>query len=274
MGTRPPLRNCPTAVAEEPETGDDGLVILARTTIAVALAALVASGCGRSKPMHTHADDIPLTMGQAVADANAVNLNEADVPGWIREERGLRLKVTSRDVAAARCAGGVDPRRALIVAGSARYSKKDIGSLFSRVVVWPTAALAAQNTAAEGSDRSLECARREERRTRTAKFHGHLVRVVLKGIARLPDPLPTLPTSFAWRTTWTNHVSAYTVRTPAGSPVEIHATTYRAYEDEITLVAGPAEITLYAFGPLKPMSTATEQDALMTIYERAEARKL
>jgi hypothetical protein len=147
--------------------------------------------------------------------------------------------------------------------------------MYSEVLVWPTATLAAKSAKAYLSARGLACFRREEPRQRTYKEGGVTVHEVLKSMSRLADPLPHVPSSFESRVTWTNHVPAQPhFESAYGRTFTVPAETFTSYEDELGFLAGPAQIYLIAHSTINSMSTNTEQDALLTIYERAERHKL
>jgi hypothetical protein len=243
--------------------------------LAAAGLAAIVSGCGGGTGVRTHSDEKPLTKAEASAGANTVNLSEADVPGWIRRESGGEFKLTRAYVEGARCAGGVDPHRILINRHSPLYHRPQQGSMYSTVLVWPTAALAAKNANAGLSPRGLACFTREEPRERTYKENGAVVRQVRKSLTRLPDPLPRASSSFEFRTIWTNHYPAQPhFKSPFGTTIPIPAETGTVYEDELGFLLGPAQVFLVTLSSLKAMSPSTEQDAFMTIYERAVAHKL
>jgi hypothetical protein len=208
-------------------------------------------------------------------------LSEADVPGWIRETSGDELKVARTNVEAARCAGAVDPNRILVNRLSPIYhqpqagAEEHVGSMYSVVLVWPTAALAAKNANAFLRPRGVACVARGKPHELTYKaVGGGVVRRVRKSISRLPDPFPRAPASFEFRTIWTEHIPAKPHYKSRLGTFSFPAETASFYEDELGFVLGPAQVVLVTLSHVQSMPSTTEQDALMTIYERSEAHRL
>ena len=216
-----------------------------------------------------------MTRAQAVAYADAVNLNAGDLsPGWLAEQPAGVFKPTPAIVAAARCAGAVEPRDWVLYSHSPTYEEeqeRDGGWLHSTVLVFQTTEASSRNAAASESARGLECSSRaEQAHTSPRTVVG--TRAVFKSLSRLPDPLPGVEGAVAWRTTLTEYMRAYPSNVLPGH--EVPARTVTVYEDWLVAGAGPAEIELVAVRPGEPMNTTTEDDALSTIYARAEQHLL
>ncbi len=214
-----------------------------------------------------------MTVARAVAFASAVNLGQTDVGSGASRSSGGTVKVTPAAIAAAHCAGGVDPRRWVTNRYSSTYHDPDGGSLRSVVLVWPTVALAAENAKAELSARGRACFLREEAGVRTYRASGVLVRQVLKSVSRLPDPLPVVPEAFEWGTIRTDHASAHRYD-GFGRQITLGPETSSSYEDLFGFVVGPAQIWLVSRSLGTITNSTTERDLLRTIYERAVARRL
>jgi hypothetical protein len=239
----------------------------------LATAALVA-GCGSSGPRE------PVARAQAVAYADEVNLRGADVPGW--KESDFTSGESTPDAesfTATKCYGGASPHRWITWQHSAHYEEGD-ASLYSEVLVMPTAALASRDAAAGLSARGFACYKKEQSPETvdvgggsTEVRRAYLIRRGPPTVTRLPSPLPGVPDSFEWRTSWTEVIPA------PPTPPDVHLPhlppdTLRIYQDTLGFVAGPAEITLYAKDLERPVPERLELQAVTAIYHRAETHKL
>ncbi len=247
----------------------------AATSLALAAIIALVAGCGSSGSTSS-APGVRVTRAQAVAYAREVNLRGADVPGW--DESGFTSGEATPDAesfTATECDGGVSPRGWIALVHSAHYHEGTAG-MDSAILVMPTAALASRDAAAGLSPRGFACYKKSQS-PETVNVGGgstevrraYLIQRGRPTVTRLPSPLPGVPDSFKWRTSWTELLGPPGVRRFGIAP-----SVLRIYEDTLGFVAGPAEITLYALGFERPVPGRTELHVLTAIYRRAEAHKL
>jgi hypothetical protein len=242
--------------------------------LAVALS-VTPAGCGGSAATTSSvARRDRVSTAQAVAYASLVNLGHADLPGWASIDAGGASAPSPAEVAAARCAGGVSPHRWVANVYSASFHSAAAGSLYSEVLVWPTAAVARRNAQAEASARGLACDRLQAADEHAYRASAGLLRRSLVSLSALPASSAGVSTVFAHRTIWTDEYSARHQGRLRRNGVKLGPTTLSSYEDVFGFVVGPAQVELVASNVKQPMSAATEGDALRAIYDRAEAHEL
>lgn len=202
----------------------------------------------------------PLTKPQALALARAVNLTTADVRGfhasYRRHSEGAQEERFERGLL--RCVGSLGSVGKLAEVASRNF-ELDRGILqftvSSEVSVAPTAAAAARELAAIRSARVRGCL-------------GHSLDQLLKGqragggrvgpvaVASGTPPAPGTAGSFGWRVTAT-----YTLR----------GIRLSFYLDMLGFVQGPATVTLFSTGVLRPFPAAAQQRLFSLLLSRAKA---
>ncbi len=238
--------------------------------LAVSAALLAACGSSTQPAPRTHAAAVaptgartsgPLTNPQAVAFARAVNLRAADVPGFTvsseHETNTPREKRLER--AMLRCAGSVGLRKGLAEVSSKAFELKrnilDLG-VSSEVNVAHTSALAAEELAAIRSAHVRDCfSRYLDLLLEGQKFAGAAVGPV--SIQSGTPPAPGTTGGFGWRVTAT-----FTLQR-----VRVHL-----YLDLLGFVYGPARVTLFSSGALRPFPAAVQQRLFSLLLDRAKAR--
>jgi hypothetical protein len=215
-----------------------------------------------------------VTAEEAVAYASVVNLGQADLPGWASIDAASASGPGRAAVSAARCAGGVNPRRWIANSYSATFQSAAAGSLYSEVLVWPTGAVAKRNARAEASPQALACDRLQAADEHAYRASTGVLRRSLVSVSALPAAPTGASTVFARRTIWTDEYSARHQGRRGRHGVRLGPTTLRSYEDVFAFVVGPAQIQLVANSVKQPMSTTTERDALTAIYARAASHEL
>jgi hypothetical protein len=204
----------------------------------------------------------PPTKAEATAYAKAVNLRTGDIPGF---KTGSVSKTTAADkrtgAAVARCAGGVDPNRAIVDSDSPDFTsssgvvQQDISS---EVEVLPSAALADKDLAAVKSSRGRACLKA----TVQKQFSAMKISGVKFGHVSLQStklPAEGASGSFALRFT-----VAATIR---GQKIPY-------YSDFLGFTFRQSEVTLSALGFAEPVSGADEQGLFSVLLRRAEAATL
>lgn len=203
------------------------------------------------------------TKAGARAFAAAVNLVAADLPGYTGRVVPTSAASKSLDVATSRCAGGVDPRRALVNVDSLDFTRPTPGGagteeVSSNVGVLPSSALAAKDLAAVRSARGRRClAAGVNQLLRTMSAKG--VTFGRAAISSLSHPAPGTDGSFGLRIKVTATVRS--VKIPF-------------WVDEFGFRLGPAEVSLTAVGVLHPYPAADEQRLLALLVARASAHRL
>src|ERR1700682_1961608 len=212
--------------------------------VTVCLAAMavcnVLSGCGGSTTAVVavpHVGAGRITKAQAALYAHVVNLKAADLPGMrvTSPERGAR-RPGRADREADRCAANVNPELRVAKINSAKFvgaAEAQHEEIYSNVEVMPTVALAAQNNAANRSQRALSCAARFIPQL-LGKSSGTRVHYGPVTITRLPSPLPGIRGSFGFRI-------AIAI---LGVPAAIEPTTPHLYFDSFGFLSGQAEVAL------------------------------
>lgn len=203
------------------------------------------------------------TKARARAFAAAVNLTAADVPGFTGSVAHSTPAGKSLGVTTARCAAGVDPRRALVDIDSRDFNRMGAGGIAaeevsSNVGVLPSSALAARDLAAVRSGRGRRClAAGVNQLLRTMNAKG--VSFGPAVLSTLPHPAPGADGSFGLRIKVT---------------ADVHGVRIRFWVDEFGVRVGPAEVSLTALGVLHPFGAADEQRLLALLVTRATAARL
>lgn len=229
------------------------------------------AACGKANPTAatTHSTSSepsgsaarPLTRPQALALARAVNLTTADVRGFRashrRHSEGAQEKRFERGLL--RCVGSLGSGGKLAEVASTDF-ELDRGILqftvSSEVSVAPTSAAAARELATIRGARVRGCL-------------GHSLDQLLKGqpaagggrvgpvaVSSGTPPAPGTTGSFGWRVTAT-----YTLR----------GIRLSFYLDMLGFVQGPATVTLFSTGVLRPFPAAAQQRLFSLLLSRAKA---
>jgi hypothetical protein len=224
----------------------------------------VVSGCGESAKASLHTNG-PITKTEAITYAQAVNLTPADVPEMVSVSRERERKPERGAIEEARCTGGPGPFRRVVILQSPTFrsgSGRQVREVQSEVEVRPSAALATRSLAIVKSTRERACLARLGRaafaRGVTSGARDLRFRVGRIAVFVLPDPLPQAG-SFGLR------ILVPLTFSRAGG-VAFHTIVY---VDELGFIAGPAEVSLTAWGFSGPVPTATEQRLLSLLYRRA-----
>jgi hypothetical protein len=223
-----------------------------------------------------------MTRAQATAVARSVNLAPADVPEMAASGREEEAKVKNVALEGAHCAGAVSPYRRIVDMHSVKFKGASTApreSLRSAVTIWPSAALAEQESTAMLSPRGRACDQHLLERLALGEIGP--VHVSHVSVTRLPSPLPAAHDSYAARISMTISGSLGTGARSGRSTATLESsspTTARisipVYIDTFGFVAGPAQIGLTATGLKRPPSPATERRLLSKLYSRAKARGL
>lgn len=245
-----------------------------RATILLILAGIggLVIACGKSSPTTLSSRSAaptassqttgPLTRTSALAFAHAVNLTAADVPGFsassARERSTARERQLEREML--RCAGTAGPGRGLAEVSSENYALKrgivDFG-VSSEVGVAQTPALAARELAAIRGARVRGCfSRYLDLLFKNKQFGGSIVSPV--AIASGTPPAPGTAGGFGWRVTATFTVQG--IRVPL-------------YLDILGFVYGPARVTLFSSGVLRPFPAPVQQGLYSLLLSRAKANR-
>jgi hypothetical protein len=223
------------------------------------LLAVVVGGLGQAAASSAAG---PPTKAAASAFAGAVNLHAGDVPGF---KTGKVAKTTAADrrmgAAIAKCAGGVDPNRAVVDADSPDFTsssgivQQDISS---DVEILPSAALAAKDIASVKTSHGKACIERGfEQGFKAMKLPG--VTFGRESVASMPLQANGADASFALRFT--------IIATIKGVKIPY-------YSDFLGFTLGPAEVTLSALGFATPVSNTDELELFSLLLRRAEAASL
>jgi hypothetical protein len=230
---------------------------------AVAITCGSLAACGSNAAAPTPATR-PITKAEATAYAHAVNLRASDVTGTSitsPEREAPTPTPTTRQTE--RCVGNVNPTVVIADIHSATFTSAAHEEIHSSVEVLPSASIAAQNNAANRSQRAIKCAERFLP-TELDKSNGSSVHYGHMSITRLANPLPGVPGSFGLR-----------IAIPIlGVPTTIEPTTPHLYLDAFAFLAGPAEVGLLTTSFPHPVSQTTETSLLSLLHSRAEANKL
>lgn len=204
-----------------------------------------------------------LTRQRALAFARAVNLTSADVPGFSvssTHERGTaQERRLERQML--RCAGTPGSGKGLAEVSSEDYALKrgiiDFG-VSSEVGVAETPTLAARELAAIRSAHVRGCfSHYLDLLFRSKQFGGAIVSPV--SIASGTPPAPGTAGGFGWRVMATFTVQD--IRVPL-------------YLDILGFVYGPARVTLFSSGVLRPFPAAVQQGLFSLLLSRAKAHRL
>jgi hypothetical protein len=205
-----------------------------------------------------------ITKGQAVAFARAVNLRAADLPRF--KNVGLapepQPRTNTSDPKFARCAG-VRPARYLASVQSPGFIRGSFGTqaelVTSKVIVLPTASLAARELTTLTSARGRSCFARLIQPESTSATETHL------SIDRVSWSSPTLqPPAHHFKVRVEGTLTGINAR---NRPIDL-------YIDVLGFINGPAQIYLVASGWGTPARSSTERHLLALLHTRAEAHKL
>jgi len=234
--------------------GSGGLVM------ACGKSALTTPSGHSGAPAPRAATTSPLPKQRGLAFARAVNLTSADVPGFSvspKHERGSsEEKRLEHEVL--RCVGAQGSGKGLAEASSQQYELKrgiiDLG-VSSEVAIAQTSALAAGELAAIRSAHVRGCfSRYLDQLFKSERFGGAIVSPV--SIASGTPPAPGTAGGYGWRVTATFSVQGVKVS---------------LYLDILGFVYGPARVTLFSSGVLRPFPAAIQQGLFSLLLFRAKA---
>ena len=244
--------------------------VIALLALALAGQPLAACGSGASST-HTSAlgaksgaaASAQLARRRALAFANAVNLTASDVPPFTpssqNESSSRSEQQAERQLR--RCAGPVASSRGLAEVSSKNFQlKRDVLQLgvSSEVDVASSSAQAAKNLAAIRSAHVRSCfSRYLEELFKGPQFAGGAVSPV--SIESGTPPAPGTTGSFGWRA-----IAAFTVQ----------GITVHLYLDMLGFVDGPAQVTLFSSGVLRPFPAAVQERLFSLLLVRAKAHRL
>ena len=216
----------------------------------------------------------PLTKARAIAFAHAVNLKPADVPGFVATSKREHERETPAkkrlERGLARCTGGALEAHDGLAKASSKDFKLERGilrfSVNSEVSVVRTPAIAARELAAIRSSHVRACLSHYlkllfqnqilgEEKSRTAINPNS----ISLSIAHGTPPAPGATGSFGWRIT-----AAITVRN----------VKLRFYIDILGFADGPAEVSLFSSGVLRPFPAAIQEHLYWLLLKRTEAHQL
>jgi hypothetical protein len=205
----------------------------------------------------------PATRQRALAFARAVNLTASDVPGFSVSSEHNRDTAAEKQLERQmlRCAGNLSAGKGLAEVSSQDYALKrgilDLG-VSSEVGVAQTPALAARELAAIRSAHVRGCfSRYLDLLFKSKQFNGAIVSPV--SIASGTPPASGTAGGFGWRVTATFTVRR--IRVPL-------------YLDILGFVYGPARVTLFSSGVLRPFPAAVQQGLFSLLLSRAKAHRL
>ncbi|MEA2370964.1 MAG: hypothetical protein QOH12_1358 [Solirubrobacteraceae bacterium] len=201
----------------------------------------------------------PPTKAAAKSFAKAVNLRTGDIPGF---KTGAASKTTAADrrmgAAVAKCAGGVDPNRAVYDANSPDFTlasgivQQDISS---EVEILSSSALVAKDLAAEKSRRGRTClAQALDKVFAGSKITGAKFGKVSVQSTALQANGATGSFAYRFKVTAT-----------------IHGQKIPYYADALGFTLGRAEVSLSALGFGVPVSSTDELGLFSLLLRRAEA---
>ena len=244
--------------------------VIALLALALAGQPLAACGSGASST-HTSAlaaksgpaASAQLARRRALAFANAVNLTASDVPPFTpssqNESSSRSEQQAERQLR--RCAGPVASSRGLAEVSSKNFQlKRDVLQLgvSSEVDVAASSAQAAKNLAAIRSAHVRSCfSRFLEELFKGPQFAGGAVGPV--SIESGTPPAPGTTGSFGWRA-----IAAFTVQ----------GITVHLYLDMLGFVDGPAQVTLFSSGVLRPFPATVQERLFSLLLVRAKAHRL
>jgi hypothetical protein len=203
------------------------------------------------------------TRHRALAFARAVNLTATDVPGFSVSSQHERDTAEEKQLEhqMLRCAGNLSAEAGLAEMSSQDYALKrgilDLG-VSSEVSVARTPALATRELAAIRSAHVRGCfSHYLDLLFKSKRFNGAIASPV--SIASGTPPAPGTAGGFGWRVTAT--FSVQRIRVPL-------------YLDILGFVYGPARVTLFSSGVLRPFPAAIEQGLFSLLLSRAKAHRL
>ena len=241
--------------------------------LALALAGEPFAACG-SGASSTHssasaaakpsaAASTQLTRRRALAFANAVNLTASDVPPFTPSSRNESSSPSEQraERQLRRCAGPVASAHGLAEVSSKNFElQHDVLQLgvSSEVNVARSSAEAAQNLAALRSAHVRSCfSRYLQELFKGPQFAGGPVSPV--SIQSGTPPAPGTTGSFGWRA-----IATFTVQ----------SIRVRVYLDMLGFVDGPAQVTLFSSGVLRPFPAAVQERLFSLLLVRAKAHRL
>ena len=209
------------------------------------------------------ASSASLTEPRALAAARAVNLTAADVPGFtVSSKKQTRTAQEGRyERELLHCVG---PRAS--GAGLAEASSRDFElnqgilqlGVSSEVSVAPTPAIASAKLAAVRSPRVRGCfARYFEQLLKGQRYAGAAIGQV--SLASGTPPAAGTTGGFGWRVTATLNVRGVRVS---------------FYLDILGFVYGPATVSLFSSGAVRPFPATAEQHLFSLLLQRAKVREL
>jgi hypothetical protein len=230
-----------------------------------ALTALLA-GCGGAAASGVNLGgtmQAPITNAQGLAYARSVNLKPGDISGFTSTgEEAAEPAPEHYSLEYADCRRGIDPARRIAKVSSTEFTGGS-AVIKSGVEVWPTPALADENSSTLDSYRGRACL------TRYLQAIHQRINRARKGLRQLgpftvkitPVSLPGVGHSFL---TAINE----TLLTRRGA-VRAHI-----YHNIFGFISGAAEIELESIGVGHPVPPATEAKALQLLLDRAKARTI
>jgi hypothetical protein len=232
---------------------------LAPTLAALAAGALLAGCGGSSHPKTTSTSGAgPVTKGQALALAQAINLKPADVAGFkaipssgheTPQEKALTRELET-------CAGGAGEAHKLAEAKSDEFKREAKGlpqEVSSSVSIEQTPAYAEQDLKAIRSRRGQACIVKLVNEVLKARnLAGAKVGAV--SIREGTPPAPGTNGAFALRVTL---------------PISVQGVTVQTYFDFLGFVTGSAEVTLQSVGVTEPFPAATQEHLFRVLVQRA-----
>jgi hypothetical protein len=231
------------------------------------------SACGKTAPTASSASVRPAKASppsappaarqRALAFAHAVNLTAGDVPGFSISSQHERHSAQEKQLEhqMLRCAGNLSVGRGLVEVSSPDYALKrgilDLG-VSSEVGVAQTSAAAASELASIRSAHIRGCfSHYLDMLFKSKQFNGAVVSPV--SIASGTPPAPGTTGGFGWRVTATFTVQR--IRVPL-------------YLDILGFVYGPARVTLFSSGVLRPFPAPIQQGLFSLLLSRARAHRL
>jgi len=208
--------------------------------LSAAIALLAAGPASASAP----------TAAEAEAWARAINLGDADLPGFVSTPAEVPTAVQRRESNRfARCAGSVPLRRSVGYFSSSTFERVEetpsYQLVFSSVTVMPTAALARRDLQASATRRARRCAAR--------KLAGEFaqMRVLRVSVTRRPAPAPGV------------------VALRAVVVTRSYGLRMRTFLDIYGFVRGPVEVGLALMSLPRAFPATTAGDLLTRLQSRA-----
>ena len=249
------------------------------TLLFLSVTAMLLAGCGSSTDASSISASVgadrPISRGQGVAYAHAVNLRAADIPGLQAGLRHVKRETTSGPFGAAidRCESDTAHAGEIIGVISQSFTRSNarhhggafndsllpLESVHSGVYFFNSEALAHQYLAVADSARFAAC---------VETVFSHEPKTVTREGSKVAEPMfsdphvSTLPAS-------TPGLRAYGLRLAAHSAIG----DSESYQDYVSFVMGDAVITLNTTGIPHPFPTVTERRLLALLYRRAKAHK-